>query len=220
MPFFERDDQETNKEPIMLELCYQTWDGNDHRFPLREGVTRIGRTAENTLQIDELALSALHCVIEVSGDRVVVRDADSASGTFVDGVMVNESPLNAGQVLNLGTFSVKVVEPQGSSGPSPHSLSPKPPERLEDGSYSCQTHRSIRAALECDSCFRLYCSECFNPQESASACPQCQKPLIAIDWSGMDRTRNDVVMDLIPEEVKKALDYWKRYQDWERKRDQ
>lgn len=205
----------------MLELKFHTWDDKTHTYPLKEGRTRVGRTSQNDLQIDDLALSAHHCEFQVTESEVIVRDLDSASGTFLDGELIKEIKVSAGQVINLGTFSVEVRD--ASEGPNriPNVAPLAPPVQLVDGSYSCQSHTGKRAEYECESCFALFCSDCFqgvSSDRSVWGCPRCGQSLTAVDWSGMERTKEDVVMELVPDGVKRALDYWQRYRSWEQDR--
>ena len=200
----------------MLELRFTSWDGGNHRFLIPTGLTRIGRTAGNDLQIDDLALSSEHCVVEWNGYSATVRDVESSNGTFLDGALIEQAPLNAGQMLNLGTFSIQVVEGD-SAADSSGSLRKSEfsaPARLSDGSYSCQTHTRVRASFECEGCAVLFCSDCFGGgDETAFHCPKCGEALRTIDWSGMARTRGEVIKELLPEGVKKVLKYYEKHRD-------
>lgn len=197
----------------MIRLRYSTWDGKVHLRVLAEGRTSIGRTAENDVAVDDLSVSERHCELEVLGDKVIVRDLDSAGGTFLDGCLVEESPVFPGQVLNLGTFAIWIEE-AGGDGSERMSAEGKAafPARLEDGTYSCMRHRGTRAEFECDRCYALFCGECFSEEERSRAiCSSCGLELRVLGWSGMERTRGDVLKDLLPEEVKKVLRRWKGF---------
>ena len=203
----------------MLELRFMSWDGEMHRFLIPKGVTRIGRTAGNELQIDDLALSSEHCVIEWDGKTAFVQDVDSSSGTFLDGTLIDRAPLKAGQTLNLGTFSIEVAAVALEEGREERSKKPEfsTPSLLADGTYSCQIHETVRATFECDGCSLLFCGECFGAgsgRERHIQCSKCGESLRSLDWSEMGRTKGDVVKELLPEGVKKALRYWEKYQDW------
>jgi pSer/pThr/pTyr-binding forkhead associated (FHA) protein len=205
----------------MLELRFNTWDGKAETFLLKEGRTRVGRVSQNDLQIDDLALSAHHCEFLVTGDEVTVRDVDSASGTFLDGEMVEKAKVVSGQVINLGTFSIEAHAVSETPFESQNAQSLALPVQLEDGTYSCQSHASNRAEYECENCFALFCSECFQDSPTdqiALHCPRCKQALKGVDWSGMGRTRQDVVKGILPNSVKRTLDYWQKYQDWEQNR--
>lgn len=197
----------------MIRLRYSTWDGKVHLRVLAEGRTSLGRMAENDVAVDDLSVSGRHCELEVLGDRVIVRDLGSAGGTFLDGCLVEEAPVFPGQVLNLGTFAIRIEE-AGGDGIERMSAEGKDafPAQLEDGTYSCMRHRETRAEFECDRCYALFCGECFSEEErSKTICPSCGRELRVLDWSGMERTRGDVLKDLLPEEVKKVLRHWKDF---------
>lgn len=199
----------------MIKLRYSTWDGKVHLRELAKGRTSLGRTAENDIAVDDLSVSGRHCEFEVSGDKVIVRDLDSAGGTFLDGCLVEEAQVFPGQILNLGTFAIR-IEAAGAdrSERMPAEGMPDLPAQLEDGTYSCMQHQGTRAEFECDRCYALFCSECFSGKgmdAGGTICPSCSRELRVLDWSGMERTRGDVVKDLLPEEVKKVLQHWKGF---------
>lgn len=205
----------------MLELRFHTWEGKAETYLLKEGRTRVGRVSQNDLQIDDLALSAHHCEFLVVGNEVTVRDVDSASGTFLDGEMVEEAKVVSGQIINLGTFSIEArkVTEAPIAGPNTQALAL--PVQLEDGTYSCQSHTDKRAEYECENCFALFCSGCFqgvSADRIALQCPRCEQALKVVDWSGMEQTRQDAVREILPDSVKRTLGYWQKYQDWEQNR--
>lgn len=195
----------------MIRLRYSTWDGKVHLHVLAEGRTSLGRMAENDVAVDDLSVSARHCEFEVLGDKVIVRDLDSAGGTFLDGHLVEEAQAFPGQTLNLGTFAIRIEEadPKERMPAAGERALPAP---LADGTYSCMRHRETRAKFECDRCYTLFCGECFSGKGTDTAiCPSCGRELRVLDWSGMERTKGDVVRDLLPEEVKKVLQHWKGF---------
>ena len=202
-------------EKGMIKLRYSTWDGKVHLRVLAEGRTSLGRTAENDVVVDDLSVSGRHCEFEVLGDRVIVRDLDSAGGTFLDGRLVEEAQVFPGQILNLGTFAIR-IESVGGDGSErrPAEGEATLPAQLKDGTYSCMRHREARAEFECDRYYVLFCGECFSGKGTDAGgmiCPSCGRELRVLDWSGMERTRGDVVKDLLPEEVKKVLRRWKDF---------
>src|SRR5579872_3262612 len=74
-------------------------------FPLRDGVTRVGRAPDNDAVIDgpdAAVVSQYHCEIARDGAGFRVRDANSRNGTWVNGVRAAESMVGAGAVLRLG----------------------------------------------------------------------------------------------------------------------
>src|SRR6202030_911595 len=71
-------------------------------FALPAAGLSIGRHATNDLQVRDLAISRPHWRLEPVGDRLVVRDLASSSGTFVNGVAVEERELGLGDLLGIG----------------------------------------------------------------------------------------------------------------------
>jgi soluble lytic murein transglycosylase-like protein len=74
-------------------------------FPLRDGVTRVGRAPDNDAVIDgpEAAIvSQYHCEIVPDGAGFRVRDCNSRNGTWVDGERVEDAALGPASILRLG----------------------------------------------------------------------------------------------------------------------
>jgi transcriptional regulator of acetoin/glycerol metabolism len=68
--------------------------------PLSAGC-RIGRDPSCLLVIDGPGVSRVHAELEVSGDVVVVRDAQSRNGTFIDGERIDSARVQAGSLLRI-----------------------------------------------------------------------------------------------------------------------
>jgi hypothetical protein len=201
----------------MLRLRFTTFDGVVHTHELKVGTTRIGRTAQNNLQIDELALSSQHAEIRYDGQSIVVRDLDSMAGTYVDGQPVTEAVVKVGQVVSLGSFLIKLEDSSGE--PAAHSQQDLQTVRLQDGSYSCFRHSTRRALYECEGCFDLACEECVQWIErtdgaKVARCKSCGAACRTIDWSGLERTLTDVVKEVfVPRKMQQALDLWGKHKD-------
>ena len=94
----------------MVRLRFTTFDDVSHTHELTLGTTRIGRAADNDLQIDELAVSSYHAEIRFDGKSIVVRDLESIEGTYVDGQPVTEAAVKVGQVISMGAFLIKLED--------------------------------------------------------------------------------------------------------------
>jgi len=68
-------------------------------FSLAAGEVTIGRTAGNTIAIDNAGVSRRHAVIRVKGNKVVLEDLGSANGTFVRGQRIEEYELRDGDEI-------------------------------------------------------------------------------------------------------------------------
>ncbi len=91
-------------------------------YALKDGVTTVGRTEENSLQLADLTVSSRHALIRVvtedSGSTtVVLRDLGSTNGTFFitkkGPRQVREVKLAFGDSVSLGgAFSAEIVSPE------------------------------------------------------------------------------------------------------------
>jgi hypothetical protein len=86
-------------------------------FRLDLGVTRVGRGADNVIQITDPSVSNHHCEIIIGPDGTVIRDLGSTNGTFVAGQRVQVGSLNWDEPFRLGD-----VECLLRSGDSPQLL--------------------------------------------------------------------------------------------------
>ena len=84
-------------------------------FTIHEHPLWIGRKGCH-VELEEAELSIRHCSISVRGDKLVVRDADSHMGTFLDGQSVDEAVIEEGvHLLRVGSALVS-VEPTSEPG--------------------------------------------------------------------------------------------------------
>jgi transcriptional regulator with GAF, ATPase, and Fis domain len=75
----------------------------DSIFPLKDGSLTIGREISNQLILDDSLVSLQHCELKCdAAGACVVRDLDSASGTFVNGLPVTERILMPGDQIVVG----------------------------------------------------------------------------------------------------------------------
>lgn len=84
-------------------------------FTIHEHPLWIGRKGCH-LELEEAELSIRHCSIAVHGEQLVVRDADSHMGTFLDGQPVDEAVIEDGvHILRVGSALIS-VEPTAEQG--------------------------------------------------------------------------------------------------------
>ncbi len=87
----------------------------DQVFTVGQHPLWIGRKGCH-IDLDEADLDIRHCSITLQGDQLVVRDADSHRGTFLDGQRITEAALSDGvHVLRAGAALVS-VEPTDEEG--------------------------------------------------------------------------------------------------------
>lgn len=115
-------------------------------FTIYEHPLWIGRKACH-VELDEAELSIRHCSIFVRGEHLVVRDADSHMGTFLDGRPIEEAVLESGtHLLRVGSALV-TVEPTDQIG-LPVEPIPLDTAALTDESELAEKLRAQRAAQE------------------------------------------------------------------------
>jgi pSer/pThr/pTyr-binding forkhead associated (FHA) protein len=93
----------------------------------------IGRAGSH-VELAEAELSIRHCSISLSGSNLVVRDAESHMGTFLDGQQIKEAVITDGMhLLRVGTALV-TIEPTEENGVPVEPIRldvPKPIEEAE-----------------------------------------------------------------------------------------
>lgn len=125
-------------------------------FTIHEHPLWIGRKGCH-VELAEAELSIRHCSISVRGARLVLRDAESHTGTFLDGQPVDEAVIEDGvHLLRVGTALVS-VEPTEERG------LPVEPITLDDAgideSLLAQKLRNARATQPAPTRSVLVCVE-------------------------------------------------------------
>ena len=92
---------------------------------IRDRLT-IGRRPDNTLQIDDKAVSGNHCEILNRQGAYFLRDLGSSNGTMIGSKKITEHTLRNGDVLVLGKkISIYFVDPAGHAPPQPSEPEPQ-----------------------------------------------------------------------------------------------
>lgn len=80
---------------------------------IKERMT-IGRTSDNDIQLDNMAISVKHALMVTVGNNSILHDLDSTNGTFVNNQPITKYLLQDGDVIQLGKFSLKYVIEENS----------------------------------------------------------------------------------------------------------
>lgn len=75
-------------------------------IPLEKPIINIGRNPENHIMIDDIAVSRHHVQLRFIDDCYMLFDAQSTSGTFVNGVQVKEHRLQSGDLIRIGDTKI------------------------------------------------------------------------------------------------------------------
>jgi pSer/pThr/pTyr-binding forkhead associated (FHA) protein len=78
----------------------------------------VGRTADNDIHIDNLAVSRLHAVIEKDKGVYYIRDCDSLNGTLLNGQRVGRARLNSGDEIVIGKHTIRFQKQTGMDLPA------------------------------------------------------------------------------------------------------
>src|SRR5262249_42943379 len=107
-------------------------------FPVTESATlSVGRGRPALVRLNDLHVSRLHCQVTPCGDHLVLTDAGSAAGTFVNGQRVrNEQTIRVGAVPRGGAPELGGEEDDTADrappAPPPPAPAPAPPPAAEN----------------------------------------------------------------------------------------
>lgn len=87
----------------------------EHSFLLERDVITIGRMVDQDLVLPESYVSRRHALIERAGNEYEVVDCNSTHGTYVNGVRVERSKLQRGDLLQFGSLTSMKFRFQSSS---------------------------------------------------------------------------------------------------------
>lgn len=86
-------------------------DGSVETFAIERGWTRIGRSANADLRIDDPSVSRRHALIVAEpGKELRVLDDRSLNGVFVNGEPTEWGALHDGDALTVGRFTLHVLK--------------------------------------------------------------------------------------------------------------
>ncbi len=69
----------------------------------------IGRSSSNRLVLSDISVSRRHCVIEMTGDRLRIRDLASRHGLRLNGTKIPAGDLGNGDRIRIGPFEITFV---------------------------------------------------------------------------------------------------------------
>ena len=76
--------------------------------PVGNRPVTIGRSPDNDLPVDNLAVSNHHAKVYFEAGRMVVEDLDSLNGTFVNDLRVERATLHDGDNIHIGKHKIRV----------------------------------------------------------------------------------------------------------------
>jgi hypothetical protein len=92
-------------------LVHHRDDGSTASFAIERGWTRIGRSANADLRLDDPSVSRRHALIVAEPGKVLrVLDDRSLNGIFVNGEAVEWAPLRDGDELAVGRYKLYALK--------------------------------------------------------------------------------------------------------------
>jgi predicted component of type VI protein secretion system len=97
-------------------------------YDLKDGsLITIGRLPDNTVHIDNLAVSGHHAKVVWEGDHFVLEDSNSLNGTFVNNRRISRTPLKHGDNILIGKHTMSYWdEARRGAGDAVHHGSAQP----------------------------------------------------------------------------------------------
>lgn len=95
----------------MIKLILNLKDTQIEQFNVEKSIINIGRSKENDIVIDNIAISRRHAQIELTeGEVYVLRDLQSSNGTFLNGLQIDtkDHELHDGDAIGLAKFELRV----------------------------------------------------------------------------------------------------------------
>lgn len=119
---------------LRYRLLVSRADGGSESHEIDASIT-VGRGDSNDVVVPETAVSRLHCVVNLVGDRPCLIDQSSTNGTYLNGEKVVHAWLGHGDLIRVGHATLRVEAiavgaprtPLPSVGPAPWDAGPPSP---------------------------------------------------------------------------------------------
>lgn len=108
----------------------------------------IGRQPDNTVSVDNPAVSARHARIARHGDGFIVEDLESRNGTFVNGERVSRHVLRHGDVVLVGKHKLVFDTESVDEAPVANAAAPAMPDFGGTVLLDADHQRRLLAAIE------------------------------------------------------------------------
>jgi hypothetical protein len=98
---------------MRFEVSYRS--GTTHLVDLAAVLAVLGRDPNCDIVLNDTKCSRRHATVEDGPEGLVIRDAGSANGTYVNGRRVEQAQLQPGDVIRLGDVSLKLLVEIGNT---------------------------------------------------------------------------------------------------------
>lgn len=86
-------------------------------IPVEKDCLVIGRKKENDIHIDSMSVSGQHAKLVMIEDDAFIQDLGSTNGTFVNAEKIGQAYLEDGDIITLGTYSLKYAAEHNDAKP-------------------------------------------------------------------------------------------------------
>ncbi len=93
-----------------------------HKIELDQDEVSIGRSDQNSLSLDDPAISGKHCLVKKDGRKYFIKDLNSTNGTRLNGRNIVESRLKPGDIIMLGAIELTIDGDDIEIEPEPEPL--------------------------------------------------------------------------------------------------
>jgi len=147
--------------PTVFELSDRQT-GETREVPLAGATLTIGKSQENDIVLDRVAISRRHCQVRAQNGQLAVVDLESRNGTYLDGQRLTPNvpvPFAAGQVIQVGDYTLRLAEsarnplrPPSTAGavrkPRPQAAGAVAAPRVAEGTPQGEDRRVTPVALK------------------------------------------------------------------------
>jgi predicted component of type VI protein secretion system len=106
----------------MPKLTIRSETGELTSYDLVEETNTIGRSPENSIQLDDISVSGQHAELAVIGENFFLNDLGSTNGTLVNGKPATDVQLRAGDRIRFGKIEARFeCDVTGGAQPLPFS---------------------------------------------------------------------------------------------------
>lgn len=106
-------------------------------IPIDQACLTFGRKKDNDIEIDSMSVSSHHAKLVMIDDQAFVQDLGSTNGTYVNGEKISQAAMDDGDVVTMGTYSLKYAaeaekaSPKKLNGSSVESMSDQTQAHLQ-----------------------------------------------------------------------------------------
>ena len=120
------------------------------------GSLTIGRSPENSLQLNDLQVSRRHCVLQQTPNGTIVKDLGSGNGTFIRDQRVLEYRLTEGDILTVGPFDLRYQSDHAVAMTTPRPIAQRPPSERASVRFDPSEMSSKVEAASADNIFKTF----------------------------------------------------------------